>query len=83
MISLSVQDKFDGSSKVAELKAAIGKEYSDNYSSTSRSKLISVSQCGNVCVTVEVPSPYKSGNQTPKGGYFKQPSCLVWNGMFF
>ena len=93
MIKLSVIDRMNEQlnsitttqvgSKIDELKGAIGKEFSDNHSSTNRSKLISVSSCGNVCVTAEVPSPYKSGSQTPKGGYFKQPSWLVWNGMFY
>jgi len=93
MINLSVIDRMNEQlnsitttqvgSKVDELKGAIGKRFSDNHSSTNSSMLISISECGNVCVTVEVPSEYKSGNQTPKVGYFKQPSWLVWNAMFF
>ena len=83
MISLSVQDKFDGSNKVAELKAAIGRVFSDNHSSTNRSMLLAVSGCGNVCYTMEMPSPYSFGNKNPKKGMKKQPSWLVWNGMFY
>ena len=83
MISLSVQDTFDGSHKIADLRRAVGQEFSDNYSSTCRSVLVHVSKDGNTCTTKEVPSPYKSGNQTPKPGLKIQPSWLVWNAMFF
>ena len=70
-------------SKVAELREAIGVEFSDNNSSTLRSVLLSVSIDGNTCTTAEVASPYKSGNQDPKPGSFKQPSYLVWTAMFY
>jgi hypothetical protein len=83
MIALSIQDKFDGSTKVQDLREAIGQEFSDNRSSTLRSKLVSVSADGNTCVVKEVASPYKSGNQSPKPGTSKQPSWLTWNAMFF
>ena len=83
MIQLSIQDQFDGSTKVQDLREAIGQEFSDNYSSTLRSKLISVSADGNTCTTKEVPSPYRSGNQKPKPGLKTQPSWLTWNAMFF
>ena len=43
MISLSVQDKFDGLNKIGDLRGAIGQEFSDNYSSTCRSVLVAVS----------------------------------------
>lgn len=81
MINLSVQDKFDGLNKVADLKGAIGQEFSDNYSSTGRSVLISVSVDGDKCVTKEVKSPYN--NRQPKAGKKTQPSWLTWNAMFF
>ena len=81
MISLSVQDRFDGSSKVIDLKGAIGKDFSDNYSSTGRSKLISVSEDGNQCVVEEVHSQYN--DRQPKKGSKTQPSWLTWNAMFF
>lgn len=83
MIQLSIQDKFDGSTKVQDLRDAIGQEFSDNYSSTLRSRLVSVSADGNTCLTEEVPSPYKSGNQNPKPGTKESPSWLTWNALFY
>jgi len=82
MIPLSIQDEFDGTTKVQDLRGAIGKEFSDNYSSTLNSKLISVSADGNTCITKEVKSPYKSGNQNPKPGTKKSPSWRTWNALF-
>lgn len=81
MINLSVQDWIDGSNKTQILKEAIGKEFSDNYSSTNRSMLVDVSECGNICYTKEVKGEY-SKNES-KTGIFKQPSWLTWNGMFY
>jgi len=83
MIALSIQDRFDGSNKVQMLRDAIGKEFSDNFSNTCRSVLVSVSADGNTCVTKEVPSPYKTLNRKPKRGTKKSPSWLIWNAMFF
>ena len=80
MIRLSEIDRIDGSSKVNDLCNAIGRIYSDNYSSTNRSRLVEVSSCGNLCITEEVASEY---NQiVPKPGLSRQPSWLVWNGIF-
>ena len=74
-------DKLDGSSKVNDLRNAIARIYSDNYSSTNRSRLVSVSECGEYCYTEEVKSEYSK--IAPKPGLSKQPSWLVWNGLFF
>jgi hypothetical protein len=68
-------------SKIDELRNAIARIYSDNYSSTNRSRLVSVSKCGNYCFTEEVASEYSK--IAPKPGLSKQPSYLVWNGLFF
>ena len=81
MIRLSEIDRIDGSSKVNDLCNAIGRIYSDNYSSTNRSRLVSVSKCGDYCYTEEVSSEYSK--IAPKPGLSKQPSWLVWNGIFF
>ena len=67
-------------SKIDDLRNAIARIYSDNYSSTNRSRLVSVSKCGDYCYTEEVKSEY---NQiVPKPGLSRQPSWLVWNGIF-
>jgi len=81
MINLTTQDQIDGLNKTQMLREAIGKEFSDNYSSTSRSVLVSVSECGNVCYTMEVKGEYSKNE--PKTGINKQPSWLTWNGIFY
>ncbi len=43
-------------SRVADLKTAIGREFSDNYSSTLRSRLIGISGDGKYCTIEEVPN---------------------------
>ena len=69
--------------KIEDLREVVGRVFSDNHSSTLRSMLLSVSRCGNVCYTMEMPSPYSFGNKNPKPGMKKQPSWLVWNGIFY
>jgi hypothetical protein len=81
MIALSIQDQFDGSTKVQDLREAIGQTFSDNYSSTCRSRLVSVTPDGNHCIVEEVKSEYS--DKKPQTGQFKRPSWLIWNGMFF
>lgn len=81
MINLSIQDQFDGKGKIAELRAAVGQEFSDNRSSTSRSRLIAVSIDGETCTVEECRSEYN--NRLPKFGYKTQPSWLTWNSMFY
>jgi hypothetical protein len=79
-IQLATQDMFDNTDKVGELRSAIGKEFSDNHSSTLRSVLVSVSDDGNRVTTREVPNQYGKPI-TPKPGTKEQPSWLVWNAM--
>jgi hypothetical protein len=81
MINLSVQDQVDGKGKIAELRGAIGQEFSDNRSSTSRSRLVAVSVDGNTCTVEEVRSEYNK--REPKFGHKTQPSWLTWNSMFY
>ena len=69
--------------KIEDLREVVGRVFSDNHSSTLSSMLLSVSRCGNVCYTMEMPSQYNSGNKNPKKGMKKQPSWLVWNGIFY
>ena len=83
MIALKIQDQFDGSNKVEELKAVIGQTFSDNYSSTGRSKLVKYLPENDVCVIEEVASEYKCGNQNPKPGLHGRDAHIVWNGFFY
>jgi len=52
--------------KIEDLREVVGRVFSDNHSSTLRSMLLSVSRCGNVCYTMEMPSPYSFGNKNPQ-----------------
>ena len=79
-IQLATQDMFDNTDKVGELRNAIGKEFSDNRSSTLRSVLVDVSEDGNIAITREAPNQYGKPI-TPKSGTQEQPSWLVWNAM--
>ena len=83
MISLQIQDQIDGSNKVEELKAVVGQTYSDNFSSTGRSKLVSYDPEEEICIVEEVASKYKCGNQNPKPGNQRRYAWLVWNGFFY
>ena len=83
MIDLKIQDQFDGSNKVEELKAVVGQTYSDNYSSTGRSKLVSYDPEEETCIVEEVASEYKCGNQNPKPGLHGRDAHIVWNGFFY
>ncbi len=82
MINLKDQDAIDGKGKMAQLEAVIGKTYSDNFSSTGRSRLMFIQDNGT-CGVMEVASEYKSGNHNPKKGIQARADWLVWNGFFY
>jgi hypothetical protein len=71
--------------KAEDLKEVIGKEFSDNFSSTLRSKLIDVKKGpkGWYAVVQEVPSPYSSVKNKPKAGTREDHIFRVWNSFFF
>ena len=89
MISLKDQDRFDGSvsgnymTKAEQLKAVVGLCFSDNYSSTGRSRLVEYKGRTGICFTEEVASEYKCNTTKPKPGLRRQPDWLVWNGFFY
>ena len=83
MIDLKIQDQFDGSNKVEELISVVGQTFSDNYSSTGRSKLVAYLPQNDVCIIEEVASEYKCGNQNPKLGKESREAWFVWNGFFY
>ena len=78
MTNFKLQDEANGAYKIFDLKQAIGREFSDNYSPTLRSILLSVSECGNICYTMSVDAYNKKG-----GKVNKQPSYLTWNAIFY
>ena len=69
--------------KVKELQNAIGQDFSDNYSSTSRSILVDVKKKGGkwVAITKETESEYN--NKKPKRGEREATIGITWNAMFF
>ena len=83
MIDLKIQDEINGSNKVEDLKGVVGQTFSDNYSSTGRSKLVAYLPQNDVCIIEEVASEYKCGNQNPKPGNQRRYAWLVWNGFFY
>ena len=42
MIHLQIQDEFNGTTKQQDLMEVVGKTFSDNYSSTGRSRLVKI-----------------------------------------
>jgi uncharacterized protein (UPF0218 family) len=71
-------------SKIDQLRNAIGKEFSDNYSNTNRSKLLAVSDNGLICTVVDVHTGQSEENNViPNICFRKQPSYITWNGLFY
>jgi len=58
--------QLDNNSYYSDLTLMVGKEFSDNGSSTLRSKLISISGKTLKCKVQEVPSPYYGEVKNPK-----------------
>ena len=83
MIDLKIQDEINGSNKVEDLIGVVGQTFSDNYSSTGRSKLVAYLPQNDVCIIEEVASEYKCGNQNPKPGLHGRDAHIVWNGFFY
>ena len=83
MIHLQIQDEFNGTTKQQDLMEVVGKTFSDNYSSTGRSRLVKYLPANDVCIIEEVASEYKSGNQNPKAGQETREAWYVWNGFFY
>ena len=83
MIDLKIQDQINGINKLKQLKSVVGQTYSDNFSSTGRSKLVSYDPEEDICIVEEVASEYKCGNQNPKLGKESREAWYVWNGFFY
>jgi len=72
------------SRKIKDLQKAIGKTFSDNFSSTLTSKLVDVKKKKDgtyVAIIKEVPSKYS--DKKPKRGEKEMSIGLTWNAMFF
>lgn len=69
--------------KIKDLQKAIGKEFSDNYSSTGKSILVDVKERDGkfVAITKEAKSQYN--DRTPKKGENTASIGITWNAMFY
>jgi len=69
--------------KIKDLQKAIGKEFSDNYSSTGKSILVDVKEKDGkfVAITKEAKSQYN--DRTPKKGENTASIGITWNAMFY
>jgi len=74
MIKLSIQDKFDGTNKIQELRNAIGTTIGDPKYSDKTWILVSVSKSGDRCTLKQK----KGGNST-----IREHSWRTWNALFF
>lgn len=79
MYNLPVLDAIDQTNRVAQLRGAIGREFSDNMSSTCRSILLGVSEDGKTTFTQEV----EAWGCSPQPGTRRNPSMLTWNAIFY
>ena len=88
-LPLSVQDQFNGSSKVADLKDAIGKQETFRQSSTGWAELVSVSEDGNTCYWSEINNKfstkfmYDQYGDKPSAIIHDELSYISWNKLFF
>ena len=69
--------------KIKDLQKAIGKDFSDNYSSTLRSILVDVKKKGGKWVAITKEAPSKYNNKKPKKGEREATIGITWNAMFF
>ena len=69
--------------KIKDLQNAIGKDFSDNFSSTLRSVLVDVKKKGGkyIAITKEAPSEYS--DKKPKKGEKEATIGVTWNAMFY
>ena len=69
--------------KIKDLQNAIGKTFSDNFSSTLTSVLVDVKKKGGkwIAITQEAPSEYN--DKSPKKGKKEASIGITWNAMFF
>ena len=70
-------------SKVKDLQDAIGKDFSDNFSSTGRSVLVDVKKKGGKWVTIVKETENEYNNKKPKKGEREATIGITWNAMFF
>lgn len=69
--------------KIKELKAVIGKDFSDNYSSTGRSILVDIKKVRGVWVAITKETQSEYNKQKPKKGERTATIGITWNAFFF
>lgn len=74
-------------SQVKDLQGVIGKDFSDNFSSTLRSVLVDVKKKGGkwVAITKEAPAKYgpNAGKPSKNKKLKEAPISITWNGFFY
>jgi len=69
--------------KIKELKEVIGKDFSDNYSSTGRSILVDIKKVRGVWVAITKEAQSEYNKQKPKKGERTATIGITWNAFFF
>lgn len=69
--------------KVKDLQKVIGKDFSDNFSSTGRSILVDIKKQRGVWVAITKESPSEYNKQKPKKGEKEATIGITWNAFFF
>lgn len=80
--ALSYEMQSQDPKQIKDLQAAIGKDFSDNYSSTGYSTLVDVKKKGGIFVAITKEAESKYGNKTPKKGEKEASIGITWNAMF-
>ena len=79
-VSMPVKMVDELAQKANELRAHIGREFSDNYSGTLRSRLVEVAEDNTYCIVEEVANELSIVR--PAKGEFRQPITLTHTAFF-
>lgn len=69
--------------QIKDLQGAIGQDFSDNYSSTSRSILVDVKKKGGKWVTITKETESEYNDKKPKKGETEGTIGITWNAIFY
>jgi len=79
-VSMRVKMVDELTEKANELRQHIGREFSDNYSTTLRSRLVGISEDNTYCLVEEVENELST--VTPAKGTFRHPIILTHTAIF-
>lgn len=83
MASINYLRREQDPEKIKDLQKAIGKDFSDNFSSTLRSVLVDVKKKGGKWVAITQEAPSKYSDKKPKKGKKENSIGITWNAMFY